>query len=412
MKRKLNLRAFAANLIILLVLCPMVGSALAAHGVNNWLAYVLPFAVLTLLIMLPKRDSKAARLLKAEGLFLLAHLANGIGAKTAGIQREIWEAHILENLFPSDSFLEGLLDESEYVDYHTVHNPQAGSNQTVLVDPAFPLNSGNGMAVAQRTDTVNDWNIHIFFYPPIVITNAEEVELSYNKMSSVLYDAEMKLRKTIAENLIVYCAPTGTAALPAEQGGGTNNNILRSTGISNNDITNVQSAPAYTSGATGNRLKYTLYDIATAKLSQDILDIPDEDRFMLMSPQAERQIIDDMIATKYRASLGDVFDLKTGKITALMGYTMKKRSQVMQYNNANTPLVKAWGAAGAATDNDAILFWQKAALAKAIGDIHIYDQMNSPRDAGDIYSFLIRMGATKKRTSELGVGVIVQQVSV
>jgi hypothetical protein len=421
--KKMNVRALIANLLITLVMAGMLCPALAAHGVALHFAnvaaivfaalcVVLPIALTEIKVKFTHRTTGKVVTKTADKLVIMKWLiARWTRPMTAGINREIWENHILENLFPSDSFLEGLLDESEYVNNLTVHSPQAGGNNTVLVDPAFPLNGGNGLAVTQRSDSTVDWNIHVFFYPPIVITNAEEVQLSYNKRESVLYEMEMELRRVIAENLIVYCAPTGTSNLPANLGGGVNNNILRTSGVTNNDVTNIQSSPAYTTGATGNRLNFTLFDITNVKTFMDNQNIPDEDRYLLLSPNAERQLINDMIASKYRGSLSDVFDLKTGTVSALMGFKIYKRSQVMQYTNAATPVVKAWGSAGAATDNDCILFWQKAGLAKAFGDIHIYEQLNSPKDGGDIYSVLIRMGATKKRYSELGVVAMVQSPS-
>jgi hypothetical protein len=71
-------------------------------------------------------------------------------------------------------------------------------------------------------------------------------------------------------------------------------------------------------------------------------------------------------------------------------------------------VVRAFGSVAAGDDNDAILFWHKAFVAKAIGDIHVYETPNSAIHYGDVYSALVRMGASKKRTSELGVGAIVQ----
>jgi hypothetical protein len=420
---KLNVRALIANILIAVILACMTGASMMAHGLAPHIAQVTAVAICLTLIAIPFAQTKIKMRLthKHTGetkevevnkpYLMLWLMSRWTRPFAAGINREIWTAYILENLFPDNSFLEMLMDESEYVNYLTVHTPQAGAVPTVTVDPTFPLNSGNGLAVNQRTDTTVDWNIHVFWVGPFLITNAEEVQLSYNKMASVLYEMEMALRQAITENLLIYMAPTGTATLPSNLGGGTNNNILRSTGITNNDPTNIVSSVAYTNGALGNRLNFTLWDLLAAQLLLDNQNVPDEDRFMVMSPNAMRQIVADMEATKYRAALGDIYDTKAGTVSNLFGFKIFKRTQVMQYNNAATPAVKAYGSAGAATDNDAILFGQKAAFAKAFGDIHIYEQLNSPTQGGDIYSVLIRMGATKRRASELGCGVIVQMAS-
>ena len=423
MKKKINIRALIANIVISVLLCGLLGASLQAHGLAPHFAQTTAVVACLALIVLPiittnvkvrfthKVTGKEVETSLDKPHLVLWMFSRLMRPFAAGLSREIWENHILENIFPNNSFLESMLDESEYVNYKTVHSPQAGSAPTVTVDPVFPLNSGNGLAVTQRSDSQVDWNIHVFFAGPIIITNSEEVELSYNKRESVLYEMEMELRRVIAENLLIYCAPTGGATLPANLGGGTNNNIFRTTGHTNNDLAKADASLAYTAGATGNRLNFTLWDFANMKTFFDTQNIPDEDRNVIMSPNAQRQLINDMIATQYRGVLGDVFDLKTGRIDALMGFKIYHRSQVMQYTNADLPVVKAYGAAGAATDNDAMLFWQKAGLAKAFGDIHVYSQMDSPKDAGDIFSVLMRMGATKKRYSELGVAALVQAAS-
>jgi hypothetical protein len=417
--KRLNFKALFANLIISVVLAGMLATSLAAQGLAPMTANIAALMLCIGLLIAPIVMTKVSIQLKNKktGKVVNAHIdslafvkllvARMLTPHGAGINKEIWEDHILGNLFPDNSFLEGMLDESEYVNNLTVHSPQAGAVGATLVDPVFPLNGGAGLNVTQRSDTTVDWTIHYFFNGPILINNAEMVQLSYNKRESVLYEMEMDLRRVITENLIVYCAPTGAATLPANLGGGTNKNVFLTSGVVNNDPTNIQALPTYVAGATGNRLVYGLYDIANMKTFFDNQNIPDEDRYCLMTANAERQLINDMIATKYRASLGDVFDLKTGMVSNIMGFKLYKRSFVMLYNN-NTLAVKPWGAASAANDSDAMLFWQKAGMAKAFGDINIFEQIGSPRDGGDIYSVAIRMGSTKKRYSELGVAVLVQ----
>jgi len=406
----------------MIVLAGLMAGTLAAHGVapgtGGMALFMLCLAPLVIAFMTinlkvritNKRTGKSTDTVLNKPYAVLWMLRGLMRPFTAGINKEVWENHIMENLFPNNSFLEDMMDESEYVNYLTVHTSQAGSVPSVIVDPVFPLNGGNGLAVTQRADNVADWTIHVFFCGPFLITNAETVQLAYNKRESVLYNMEMQLRRVIAENILVYCAPTGTQLLP--DGVTTNANVTRTSGIFNNDTANVVSSAAYTAGAIGNRLNFTLWDITAKKLEFDNLDIPDEDRNVVMSANAEAQLIKDMVATKYRESLSDVFDLKTGKISVIMGFKIHHRSKVMLYNNANTPVVKAYGAAGAATDNDCMLFWQKGALAKAVGDVIMYEQLGSPTQGGDVYSILIRCGATKKRLSEMGVSALVQAASV
>ena len=346
------------------------------------------------------------------GLAVLAVLmpkpAHTQGYNTCGINVEVWENHIEENLWQNNAFMLYMTDESQYVNNLTVHNPQSGAAPNITKNRA---KGGAPVATNLRTDTVLDWGIDEYTSDPFLITNAEEVQLSYSKRDSVLYEMQMGLSETVAGNMIVAITPTGTATLPANLGGGTNKNILRTSGITNNDPANVVSSPAYTAAATGNRLNITLYDVKAARKFLNKQNVPMTDRVMLMSSDAIDQLVNDLIATKYRASVGDVFDTKSGTVSQLLGFQIVERATVCQYNNAATPVVKAYGVAGAADDNDATLFWQKAFVRKAMGDTHIYETTNSAVYYGDVYSVLVRMGASKSRTSELGIGAIVQTAS-
>ena len=321
------------------------------------------------------------------------------------IQREIWENHLMENLFPNNEFLKAMTDSSEYVNFKTVHTPSAGGKPNVVKNRTLngvPVNSNT------RADVTTDWPIDEYTTDPFQITNAEEVELSYSKRDSILYNQQMAIRQTIAGNILVTIAPNGTSLLP--DGVTTNANILRTTGFMNNNPNSQPvSSASYLPGTNGSRLNFTAYDVLQASTLLDNLDVPMEDRFMLLSAKAYNQFILDLTTTQYR-DFSATFDAKTGVVGMMYGFKFFKRSSVCTYNNAATPVVNAYGAVANATDNDAALFWQKEALEYAIGDIHVYELLNDPHTYADSYSALIRMGGNIKRPSQLGLGAIVQGV--
>ena len=90
------------------------------------------------------------------------------------------------------------------------------------------------------------------------------------------------------------------------------------------------------------------------------------------------------------------------------GITIYKRASVLDYTNATPPVAKAYNDAAAATDNDAVLVWQKNALERAVGEIVAFEKIGDPTYYGDIYSFLVRMGGRIRRNDQKGVMVIVQ----
>jgi len=399
MKNKFSVKGFLVNLLMVAFIVSIGASQ--GSPITGLIVGVTLFALALAKPWLP---------MIAMSLFgTTAGFAGDSGVTTCGIDREIWENHLVENIYPGNEFLLAMTDESEYVNFLTVHSPQAVGTPNVVKNRDL---SGPGpVNTNTRVDVTLDWSIDEYTTDPFKITNAEEVQLSYSKRESILYNQEMKIRKVIADNVIVDIAATGTAVLPADYGGGTNNNILRSTGITNNDITNIQSSLAYTAGAAGNRLNFTVWDVQAAGTHLDSLDVPMEGRAMLMSARAYAQIRLDLIATKYR-DYSETVDPTTGRISrTLLGFEIFMRSNTCTYNNVAVPVVNPVGTAGSATDNDAILFWQRAACAKAVGDVHVYNDENSAVYYGDVYSGLIRMGAHKARISEVGVGAIVQSAA-
>lgn len=332
-------------------------------------------------------------------LLFLYHLCkrpeHARGAYTAGINTEVWERHIVQNLYKNNEFLQQSEDDSEYVNNLTVHLPQAGADPGVSKNRSF---NGNPTTATTRTDTTVDYNIDEYTTDPIRIGNAEEVQLSYNKRESVLMASQAILRQNISDNALVQWAPSAA----------TVSNILRTSGFANNDTTTAVGVAAnVNSTATGNRNLFTVYDVRQAALLLNNQNVPLEERKMLISANMYDQLITDMIATKYR-DFSMAFDPKNGVVGRLMGFDLYIRQSVLTYNNAGTPVVKAVGAAGAATDNDCALFWQKGHLRRAIGDVHFFETLNSAVYYGDVYSLLLRFGGSKTRTSEVGVGAIVQ----
>ena len=310
------------------------------------------------------------------------------GLAYMAVTREIWEDHIEGNLFKNNEFLLNSTDESQYVlQGKVVHIPQAGGLPAITVNNAF-----GPAAVIQRTDTDITYQLDVYSTPPIGITQAEQVEVSYDKMSSVMGEHEDTLNQVIAD----YILQTKWAPV---------NNILRTSGIPNNDATQAPVAvPAWTTGATGNRLKFGLYDLKAIQTKMDKANIPSNDRYAVLSVDMYGQLVDDLVLSKYREpSL--LFDQEEGVIRGkLFGFKITKRSSAIMYDNtAGTPVAKAYGAASAADDNEAGLFWQKAGVGRAKGTTKFFSKVDDPIYQADIYSFSQRMGGRIRRANEENV---------
>lgn len=302
------------------------------------------------------------------------------------IQKEIWQDHIEGNLFKNNEFLLASTDASQYVlQGRVVHIPQAGAAATVVKNrPSVPA------TVVQRTDADITYVLDEFTTDPILIPNAENFELSYNKRESVLAEYESSLRQTIADNLLIDWSPSATT--------GT---IVRTTGAA---------TASHLDSTTGNRKKLTVNDLKNAQLQLNKQNVPMEGRYALLSADMFQQLTDDMSVTQYR-DFSAAYDIKEGVLGKLFGFNIMMRGTVLSFNNDSNPAVKAYNAVAAAADNDGVLCWQVGAVERALGQITFYERIGDPTFYGDIYSIGIRMGARKRRSDAKGVVAIVQAAS-
>jgi hypothetical protein len=298
------------------------------------------------------------------------------------ITKEIWENHVVENLYKNNEFMNASVNASQFVlNGKVVHIPQAGSPPNVEVNrTVLPA------TVTQRPDTEVTYTLESYTSDPILITNAESMELSYDKRESVIGDHEYIVKQKIADNLLVKWAPTAEGT------------ILRTSGTS---------TASHLTNTTGNRKKITLADLKHAQLQLNRDNIVPHERYALMSADMYQQLTDEMQATQY-SDFSKYYDAAKGILGFLYGFKILMRSSVCSYNNDTLPVVNPIGSSTDANDNDAVLCWQAGAVEHARGDVNFFQTEGSPIYYGDIYSLLIRMGGRKRRADNKGIVAIVQ----
>ncbi len=299
------------------------------------------------------------------------------------IQKEIWQDHIEGNLFKNNEFLLASTDAGQYVLQGTVvHIPQAGALPTIVKNrTSVPA------TVVQRADTDITYTLDEYTTDPILIPNAETFELSYNKRESVLSEYETSLRQTVADNILIDWAPTGSTGL-----------VLRTSG---------SSVATTLSGTTGNRKRFTVNDLKNAQLQLNKQNVPMESRYALISADLFQQLTDDMSATQYR-DFSAAYDVKDGILGRLFGFNIMMRSGVATYTNDTAPVVNPYGATPNATDNDGVLCWQTGAVERALGQIKFFEKIGDPTYYGDVYSVSVRMGGRIRRSDAKGIVAVVQ----
>lgn len=316
------------------------------------------------------------------GAFSLSLIPQAKGSLVMAIQKEIWVNYIIENLFKDDAFMAFSVDESQYVVAgKIVHIPQAGApsdvkrNRTQL--PA---------TVTLRKDVDILYSLDEFTTDPRLIPAADKVELSYDKIDSVMGEDMSAIRQFVADWLLYHWRPE------------TDAQILRTTG---------DSKPAHLPNATGNRKALTLADVRAAKKALDKQNILKADRYLLIDSDMHDQLAGELGVTTTR-DVSVLYDQTTGRIKKLEGFEIMERSTVLVATNAATPVVITPETAIPSTGNAVALAWQKTAVARAVGSTDAFESINDPTYFGDVYSFLQRMGGRKRRNDGKGIIGIVQ----
>lgn len=298
----------------------------------------------------------------------------------SAVQVEIWGRYIMGAIFRNNEFLNYCFKADDYVlQGKVVHIPQAGGTAGVTKN-----RSSLPATVTKRTDTDITYPLDEFTTDPRLIPHADTVELSYNKMDSVMTDDMSALRQTVADNILINWSPA--------------TNIIRTTGAA---------IDTHLVDTTGTRKKLIVKDLQAAQKFLNKQDIPSEGRYALLSADMHDQLITDLSESQYR-DFSRALDEKKGIVGKLYGFNIMMRSRVVVYGNEGTPVVKAYGAEADADDNDAVLCWHENALERAMGEVLTFDQSNSPQYYGDLMSFLLRMGGRIRREDEKGVVAIVQ----
>lgn len=304
------------------------------------------------------------------------------------LQREVWSTDIQENLYANNDFMSMSVDHSAWVEYKTVHVPQVGAAMAVVKNrQLLPA------AITERTDSELTYNLNEYTADPIILRNIDELQLNYGKRASILNQYTAVISDSVANNTLYAWAPTGTT------------NIIRTSGTATGN--------ALAPFATGTRNALTLADIAKAKAMLDRQNVPASGRVMEIPADmynADLLAIPNII--QYYQNGTAV--LPNGVVARLFGFDIMVRSSVVVYDNQATPVLKAIGDNGipttpAVTDNLGVVFWHKSFVAKALGAIDIFYEENKPEFYGSLFSALVMHGASKLRTSQIGVGAIVQQ---
>jgi hypothetical protein len=303
--------------------------------------------------------------------------------------KEIWVSDVQEALNRNADFLPYSVDHSAYIAFGTVHVPQSGSNPTVVKNPAtFPL------SINERTDTDRTYSLNQFALEPVLITNLDELQISYDKRQSVLGQQISTLTQRIGDEVAISWSATGAS------------NIVGTTGSA--------VATSLAPGATGTRKAVTLADIASLANKLDKDNVPRQNRKLLMSTDMFWELfqISDVIRASYNGFQNQPNVLANGIVAMLYGFEIMMRPVVSVYANSTT-VPKAFGAATATTDNLACIAFHSTTVARALGSMTpLYDSGSNgngkPEYLGSIFNMEVMLGSAILRADMKGVAALVQ----
>jgi hypothetical protein len=303
--------------------------------------------------------------------------------------KEIWVQDVQEALNRNADFLPYSVDHSAYIAFGIVHVPQSGANPTVLKNPAtFPL------TISERTDTDRTYSLNQFALEPTLITNLDELQISYDKRQSVLGQQISTLTQRIGDEVAISWSATGAA------------NIVGTSGSA--------AATALAPGATGTRKQVALADIAALASKLDKDNVPRGNRKLLMSTDMFWELfqISDVIRASYNGFQNQGNVLQTGTVAQLYGFDIMMRPVVSVYANSTTS-PKAFGAATATSDNLACIAFHSTTVARALGSMNpLYDSGSNgngkPEYLGSIFNMEVMLGSAILRADMKGVAALVQ----
>lgn len=329
------------------------------------------------------------------------------GVAAVGIIPEVWTEFIVNTLFKNNEFITYSVDESQYAHNGVVHIPNAGNPSRVRRNrQSLPA------SVTRRKDIDVVYLLDEFTTDPRLITNAESVQLSYDKMASEMSEDMTYLRQFVAECMIYNWRPKY---------------YLKTTG----------SATASQIGK-GERKSMSIKDFRRAKERFNGWGVPREARYALVDTAMLGGLVAELEANNTR-DYSIMYDPANGIIKKIEGFEIIERESVL-YTKKNDAFTAGTGkqsdmftlsddknlytpedildiedeevtTATWADDTSAIaLFWQRDAVARSVGDTQAFDDTGSPYYFGNVISFLQRAGGRTRRADNKGVlGVIMDK---
>lgn len=298
------------------------------------------------------------------------------GIAMEGLNKEIWVDRLLLDLFPTNDYMNDLEDMSEFVDNDKINFAGIGVAPNVEKNrDVYPI------PLAPREDMPLFISLDEYSTDSTLIQDAETVELSYNKMDSVL--------KQHKQQLMLRLGNEGLFALAPLEDNANKTPIIETSGTAN---------------TAGNK-KLVKADIAKLAEQFDLLEYPKEGRVIVMSPSLFWEFVgsDETLNRQYELSAQQ--GVVTGVLLNYYGFQIRTRTGVPHYEKVGSIWTrKAFGSEVEASDKYAAIAYVKGQSGvKAVGTTEMYGgDYKDPAYQGYVINFRMRGVVSANRQYMLG----------
>ena len=274
-------------------------------------------------------------------------------------------SQLKERFYPDSSFLNYVKDFSAMVENDAINMAEVGVDPKVLIN-----NTTYPIAVTQRIDAAIRVELDLFETENTLVRRPTAIEYSYDQLESVLMGHRNTLRARTAEKAAHAFAPQSDTEFTP---------VIQTTGE-----------------ALSGRKRLTVADILLLKERFDVVDIPLEQRYLILHPSH----LSDLILFDVKA-FKDITDVTNGQPKRFAGFNVLQFSKPATYD-AGTMEKRAFGAEAGEADTFCSFAFHGDEVMKADGEVHMYDKENDPEERGTIVGFDKRFIAVPIRNKAVG----------
>lgn len=306
-------------------------------------------------------------------------------AAGAELVTRLFTNEIVSNLWPSTGFMNRAKRDDAYVNNGSVELQNAGAVPTVQVNRSvLPA------PITQRSDSPDNYLMEELTSDPTLLRNIEVLlEMGgMNKRADILRDHIAAIREKMARRALVKWA-TGVT------------NKVATTGTA-------RAAESKNGIQTGNRNAVTIKDIANVQQYFHKTDVLPENEDLMgvaVIPYSMKtdllQIVQFTDAEKAGAGRSSI---PSGVLARAFGFDWYIRSEAIVLNTGDT--LKADGAAEAADDQNAAVFYSPNYVRLAVGSTRADVSEYKPEFYGHIMSALAMFGANPARLDKKGIVIL------